>query len=124
MTGLPDFNYPAFHAKAAELRAAGWAVENPAENPVPECGTWLGYMRMALRQLALCDAIYMLPGSERSRGAGIELRLAISLGLEVLREHAGGTENVSEAMERAAASTSGCATATKAASPAPVALVA
>ncbi len=86
MTGLPEFNYPAFNAKAAELRAQGWHVENPAENPVPECGTWLGYMRMALRQLALCDAIYMLPGHERSRGAGIELRLATGMGLEVLHD--------------------------------------
>lgn len=92
MTGLPEFNYPAFNAKAAELRAQGWHVENPAENPVPECGTWLGYMRMALRQLALCDAIYMLPGHNRSRGAGIELRLAIGMGLEVLGDHDGSTE--------------------------------
>ena len=68
MSGWPDNNYPAFNAKAEELRAEGWAVENPAENPVPECGTWLGYMRMALRQLALCDAIYLLAGHETSRG--------------------------------------------------------
>lgn len=32
MTGLPDFNYPAFHAAAAAWRAAGWTVANPAEN--------------------------------------------------------------------------------------------
>ena len=32
MTGLPDNNYPAFHAKATELRAKGYIVRNPAEN--------------------------------------------------------------------------------------------
>ena len=32
MTGLPDFNFPAFHAAAARLREAGWEVMNPAEN--------------------------------------------------------------------------------------------
>ena len=40
MSGLPELNYPAFHAKAAELRAAGHHVENPAENPAPPCGSW------------------------------------------------------------------------------------
>ena len=84
MSGWPDNNYPAFNAKAEELRAEGWAVENPAENPVPECGTWLGYMRMALRQLALCDAIYLLPWHETSRGASIERNLALALGLKVI----------------------------------------
>ena len=32
MTGLPEFNYPAFHAEAARLRQLGYHVENPAEN--------------------------------------------------------------------------------------------
>nr|WP_233506461.1 MULTISPECIES: DUF4406 domain-containing protein [Comamonas] len=31
--GLPEFNYPAFHAAAAVLRAQGHHVENLAENP-------------------------------------------------------------------------------------------
>ena len=31
MTGLPDFNRPAFHAAAAALRAQGYVVINPAE---------------------------------------------------------------------------------------------
>ena len=35
MTGLPDFNYPAFNAAAAKLRALGLEVLNPAENPPP-----------------------------------------------------------------------------------------
>ena len=31
MRSVPEFNYPAFMAAAAQLRAAGWAVFNPAE---------------------------------------------------------------------------------------------
>ena len=85
MTGIPDWNFPAFHAAAAELRAAGYEVENPAENPVPPCGgTWLGYMRMAIAQVATVDAVVMLPGWENSRGAKIERDLAIGLGLGVM----------------------------------------
>ena len=84
MTGLKDLNYPAFDAAASELRTAGHHVENPAENPVPACGSWEGYMRLAVRQLATCDAIYLLPGWEDSRGAVIEVRLAQDLGLRMV----------------------------------------
>lgn len=84
MTGLPDYNYPAFHAAAAKLRAMGHTVLNPAENPAPPCGTWQAYMRMALAQLVQCQSIVMLPGWGCSRGAMIERELALSLGMEVV----------------------------------------
>lgn len=86
MTGLPEFNYPAFNAAAERLRALGFEVENPAENPAPECGTWLGYMRMALAQLVRCDGVALLPGWQDSRGARIERELAHKLGLTVMCE--------------------------------------
>ena len=44
--------------------------------------SWLGYMRLAVRQLATCDAVYLLPGWSQSRGACIEHQLAVGLGLE------------------------------------------
>lgn len=84
MTGLPEFNYPAFNTAAERLRGLGYEVENPAENPEPHCGSWLGYMRMALRQLALCDGVALLPGWQSSRGARIEHQLATQLGLIVV----------------------------------------
>ena len=86
MTGLPGLNYPAFHAAALCLRASGFEVLNPAENPVPPCGgTWLGYMRLGLAQLVQCDQVAMLPGWHRSRGARIEWLVAKLLGLRVVR---------------------------------------
>lgn len=84
MTGLPDFNYPAFHAEAARLRALGFHVENPAENPAPACGSWEGFMRLAIAQLVSCDAIWLLPGWSASRGARIEHGLAVQLRLAVI----------------------------------------
>ena len=83
MTGHEDFNYPAFNAAAAQFRALGYVVENPAENPVPACGSWEGYMRLAIGQLVRCDEIHMLRGWSHSRGAKVERQLAETLGLVV-----------------------------------------
>ncbi|MFI5447748.1 DUF4406 domain-containing protein [Polaromonas sp. UC242_47] len=85
MTGLPEFNYPAFNAEAGRLRALGYHVENPADNPVPPCKSWAGYMRMAIAQLATCDCVALLPGWETSKGASVEHRLAHDLALRVVK---------------------------------------
>lgn len=86
MTGLPDFNYRAFHDAAAQLRVLGYDVENPAENkPVGPDGepvaTWLAFMRMSLIQIAKSDGIALLPGWENSKGARLELHICGELGL-------------------------------------------
>lgn len=78
-TGYPDLNYPAFNAAAAQLRAMGFEVENPAENPAPACGTWQAYMRMSVRQISTVDAVVLLPNWAKSRGARAEFRLAADL---------------------------------------------
>lgn len=83
MTGKKDFNYPAFNDAALLLRFFGHHVENPAENPRPPCGSWLGYMRMSLRQISRADAIVVLPGWLWSRGARIEWLIGKLLGLPV-----------------------------------------
>lgn len=80
MTGLPDFNYPAFNAEATRLRALGYTVENPAENP--EQSSWGDYMKVALRQMLTCDVIAVLPGWKDSRGARMEVEIAERVGME------------------------------------------
>lgn len=84
MTGLPESNYPAFHREAGRLRGLGYTVLNPAENPAPACGTWSGYMRMAVGQLIQCEAVALLPGWKNSKGACIEYWLAWSLGMPIV----------------------------------------
>lgn len=79
MTGIENFNYPAFNDAAAKLRARGLSVENPAENP--EQATWADYMRLALVQLLTCDMVAQLPGWENSRGARMEHCVADELGI-------------------------------------------
>lgn len=85
MTGLPDLNFPAFNNAAEQLRSLGHEVFNPAEKQEennPDM-TWLDYMRLDIKILMDCDAVAYLPGSEKSRGAKIEMELARALGLPV-----------------------------------------
>lgn len=85
MTGLPDLNRPAFARAAELLREEGWRPVNPAEVK-PIGGTeWEHYMRGDIRALCECDALALIEGWERSKGAHLEVHLAHRLGIEVLR---------------------------------------
>lgn len=83
MTGLPDFNYPAFFEAEKRLQAVGYEVENPARNEPEGTASWLAFMRLSLRQISTVDGIALLPGWIGSKGARIEHKLAVGLGLEV-----------------------------------------
>jgi hypothetical protein len=82
MTGIADNNFPAFHEWAARLRAEGYDVVSPAE--LPEGDTWEKCLRHDMRELPTCDAIALMPGWERSKGAHLELHVAHRLGMEVM----------------------------------------
>lgn len=81
MSGIADFNYPAFNDAAEKLRSKGWVVESPAENKSPECNSWPGYMRIALRQMLTCDVAVFLPGWRQSKGAQLERQVAHRLSM-------------------------------------------
>ena len=91
MSGYPELNFPAFHAEAARLRALGFEIINPAEiNAGPSAG-WVDCMRADIRELVTCDAICLLPGWMRSRGATLENTIAEQLGMTVLHAPAEAT---------------------------------
>lgn len=81
MTGLPDFNRPAFDEAARQLRAAGYRVLNPAETRLPWGAQWEDYMRVAIAQIAACDGIAILPGWDESRGAQVEVETGAALAI-------------------------------------------
>lgn len=94
MTGLPEFNFPAFDRFADILSAAGYEVVNPAQmdrdvgfDPTSTVVS-KEFLRDALRRdlsaICECDGIAMLPGWEKSGGARVEWTLACHLGLKVL----------------------------------------
>jgi hypothetical protein len=83
MTGLPDLNFPAFHAAAAKLRSAGHLVINPAEINSDQNANWADCMRADIPALLKCSCIALLPGWENSKGARLERHIAAELGMEV-----------------------------------------
>jgi uncharacterized protein DUF4406 len=83
MTGLSEFNYPAFHRAAAQLRAAGYEVVNPAEVNVDTSISWQAAMRRDVPAMLTCDAIAYLPKWFGSRGATLKIHIASNLGMPV-----------------------------------------
>ena len=107
MSGIPQFNFPAFHAAAAKLRDEGHFVFNPAEADIkrlggvdPSVGNETGDVALAEKLHGLsrreclaedtqfialhAEAIALLPGWENSSGARAEKALADALGLTVI----------------------------------------
>jgi Domain of unknown function (DUF4406) len=87
MSGLPDFNYPAFNTAAEELRAKGHEPLNPVDiekrNDTDTHQPWGWYIRHAIRMVIDADAVAMLPGWENSKGARLEHAIATALELDI-----------------------------------------
>ncbi|WIE65927.1 DUF4406 domain-containing protein [Curtobacterium sp. MCLR17_036] len=87
MTGVPEFNYPAFRTAESDLRALGYDVLNPItaeqHNTTGKPQSWEWYMRHALRMVVASDGVSLLPGWSMSRGAQLEHHVATQLGLDV-----------------------------------------
>ncbi|MCE2830527.1 MAG: DUF4406 domain-containing protein [Oxalobacteraceae bacterium] len=86
MSGLPAYNWPLFNDTAARLRAQGYTVVNPTENGLRAEAPWEQHMRRDIAMLLTCDAILMLPGWSKSRGAMMEWKIAVELGFDVIYE--------------------------------------
>lgn len=93
MSGIPQYNIPAFDAASWALRATGWDIVSPAELDHPEIraaclaspdggkvgqtqqqgGTWGDFLARDVKIVAdVVEAIVLLPGWENSKGANLE----------------------------------------------------
>ena len=84
MSGYAEHNFPEFNRVAALLRAEGYEVFNPAENAdggVQRPRSF--YMRRDIPALMDCDAIAVLPDWQQSRGACLEMWIAIDLDMPI-----------------------------------------
>lgn len=89
MTGYTNFNYEAFDYACQVLRTQGRAVISPHEikhddGGIPGAAPWDSYLRNDLMALINgCTGIVLIQGWPESRGARLELEIALGLGLEV-----------------------------------------
>lgn len=97
MSGIPQFNIPAFDAAAASLRSQGHDVTNPADEDSPAVRaaglasttgnladlaptgeTWGDLLARDVKIVAdRVDGVVLLPGWENSRGARLEAFVAV-----------------------------------------------
>lgn len=92
MTGIPSNNVPAFDAAADRLRALGHDVVNPADlnremghDPREQTPPHMygEFMRADLKALLGVEAVVVLPGWGRSRGARLETDVARAIGIPI-----------------------------------------
>lgn len=90
ITGTDDY-MERFQKAEDELAANGHMVYNPAHanSFMPEGTTYDEYMEISFCLLGMADAIYMMDGWEKSKGANMELARAKELGLEVYYQSPG-----------------------------------
>lgn len=79
ITGLLNHNRDAFNNAESALRGAGFDVFNPVKDGLPDDASWEQHMRTDIAQMMTCDALAVLPGALYSRGAKLEMNLAMQL---------------------------------------------
>lgn len=88
MSGYPEFNFPAFRDAARELVDMGLRNLYHTASGVPPreavAKPWEEYLRNALRVMLSCDAVVVLPGWRESKGARLEVYVALELGMPVV----------------------------------------
>ncbi len=85
MTGLPDHGKSEFSRCASKLREAGYTVLSPSEMDDPNKSMeWHEYLRRDIRWLCDCDGIALIPNWADSKGAHLELMVALRLGMFVI----------------------------------------
>lgn len=88
MSGLPEFNYPAFYEAEHKLYLIGHDVLSPTKSDDEHNGekysqdkNW--YMRRALRMVTRADGVALLAGWESSEGVSQEVQVANMLNITV-----------------------------------------
>lgn len=94
MRDREEYNFPAFHAAAKDLRSRGFCVLSPAEHdeengfnsktsPI-EALDLEDSMRWDIKAVLQAEAVVVLPGWRSSRGCAVEVAVAEAVGTEVL----------------------------------------
>jgi hypothetical protein len=76
---LQDFN-----SAEQYLIGLGHEVVNPMKLEHSHDKSWENYMKVDIREMMLCDALYVLHGWRKSKGARIEVYLAEHLKMKII----------------------------------------
>jgi len=79
MTGLSEFNYPAFREAEQQLADAGYQVVSPrkdGDEDLWETKPYEFFLRRGFEDVLVCDGLALLNGWERSKGVSMEIALA------------------------------------------------
>lgn len=108
MTGIENFNFPAFDAAKLFLEQQGHTVTTPADidrsfgfyGTDKEVGASLleRMFKADLDAIFRCDALYMLNGWEQSRGAFVEFSLAKFLGRKFVYQNGESSDHKGETL--------------------------
>lgn len=83
MSGMANYNIPAFERYAHQLRQLGHDVFSPHENGLESQAPWAAHMRVDIAALTLCGRMALLPGWTDSKGARLEHDIACALNMQV-----------------------------------------
>ena len=87
ISGLDSEEYINNFEKAKqEVVALGYEPISPLDLEHGNSESWEDYMKLDLKALIDCDYIYMLNNWNNSRGAKIELRIAMDLKIETIMQ--------------------------------------
>jgi hypothetical protein len=88
ITGIKDNNRVNFMHAEYRLKDLGYEVVNPLiiAKDMPNNSNWIDYMKVDIKALMDCDAIYMLKGWEKSKGATLEREIALKLEYTYMEE--------------------------------------
>lgn len=84
ITGMENKAFLLFGLAEKEIQHMNFEIVNPMRLPDDHDKSWRSYMNICLKALVDCEAIYMLTNYKESRGAQVELQLALSLGINVI----------------------------------------
>lgn len=84
MTGIENYNFPAFNEVAKKYEALGWLVLNPANHLSGNLhARYDQYMRASFHDVLQADAVALLDGWQDSPGATKEACMAAALDLPI-----------------------------------------
>ena len=84
MSGIEEHNYPTFFNAEKQLHKLGYEAINPARLGFVKGWEWGDYMKRDIVSMMDADGLVLLKGWENSKGANLEVDIALRLEMKVV----------------------------------------